>query len=103
MILVAALANTKSAELQMPRSPNAPAATPILGVSVDRRIGIAAGSRLRRCTFACLAVAVGLSLPAPAIALTQQQIDQCINKDNAYSPALVIDACTVAIESGRWR
>jgi len=52
---------------------------------------------------AFLAVASGLSPSAPAIALTQQQIDQCVNSGNIYSLTLQISACTAAIDSGRWR
>jgi tetratricopeptide (TPR) repeat protein len=54
-------------------------------------------------TFGCLAVRARLSSPAPATALTQQQIEQCDNKGNVYSPAMMLTACTAAIESGRWR
>ncbi len=39
---------------------------------------------------------------APAFAQTQQQIDWCTNKGNAYSPDLRIIGCTAAIRSGRW-
>ena len=56
---------------------------------------------LRIHIFSFLTAAVALSLPASAIALTQQQVDQCVNKDNAYSSALVISACTAAIKFGR--
>jgi len=48
----------------------------------------------------CLAVRAGLSPPAPAIALTRQQMDQCENKGSVYSPELMLSACTAAIESG---
>jgi tetratricopeptide (TPR) repeat protein len=51
----------------------------------------------------CLAVRATLSTPAPAIALTQQQIEQCDNKGKVYSPELMLNACTAAIESGKWR
>ena len=37
----------------------------------------------------------------PATALTQQQIDQCVNRDGT-SPEQWISACTAAIQSGRW-
>jgi tetratricopeptide (TPR) repeat protein len=46
-----------------------------------------------------LAVALFIS---PAFAQTQQQMDQCMNKDNSYSPDLRISGCTAAIRSGRW-
>jgi lipoprotein NlpI len=61
------------------------------------------GLRIR--TFHCFVfgafIGVGL-LPGPASALTQQQIDWCKNKDNAYSPDLQISGCTAVIESGKW-
>ena len=61
------------------------------------------GLRIR--TFDCFVfgafIGVGL-LPGPASALTQQQIDWCKNKDNAYSPDLQISGCTAVIESGKW-
>jgi tetratricopeptide (TPR) repeat protein len=48
----------------------------------------------------CLAVRAGLSPPAPAIALTHQQIDQCENKGSVYSLEAMLSACTATIESG---
>jgi tetratricopeptide (TPR) repeat protein len=50
-----------------------------------------------------LAVRAGLSPPATAIASTHEQIDQCENKGNVYSPELVISACSAVIKSGGWR
>jgi tetratricopeptide (TPR) repeat protein len=50
-----------------------------------------------------LAVRAGLSPPATAIASTREQIDQCENKGNVYSPELVISACSAVIKSGGWR
>ena len=57
---------------------------------------------LRARVVACLAVAACLSLPVPASALTQEQIDQCMNKNKDYAPDIVNAACTEAIRSGRW-
>lgn len=48
---------------------------------------------------ACLTVAAGAASPAGA--QTQQQIDQCVNKGNAFSPDLRIHGCTALIQSGR--
>jgi tetratricopeptide (TPR) repeat protein len=49
------------------------------------------------------AAALALAMPiTPAAALTQQQIDACVNRDNQYSPDQAISACTAAIQSGRW-
>jgi hypothetical protein len=44
-----------------------------------------------------LSVAIAVLLPASASALTQQQIDQCVNNNAAYSLDLEIEACTAAI------
>src|SRR5580700_1879549 len=51
-------------------------------------------------TVGCLAVRAGLSPPAPAIALTHQQIEQCENKGSVYSLEVMLSACTAALESG---
>ena len=48
---------------------------------------------------ACLIVASGAASPAGA--QTQQQIDQCVNKGNAFTPDLRIGGCTALIQSGR--
>lgn len=41
-------------------------------------------------------------LAAPLGAQTQQQIDQCVNKDNTATFNVRVHACTDAINSGRW-
>jgi len=41
-----------------------------------------------------------LPLP-PVFAQTPQQMNRCLHKDDAFSPALRIDGCTAAIQSGR--
>ena len=46
--------------------------------------------------FAAIAV---LPLP-PAFAQTQQQLNWCLHKDDAFSPALRIDGCTATIQAG---
>src|SRR5437762_13270029 len=43
----------------------------------------------------------GLLPPAPAAAQTQQQRDRCVNKGNAYSADVRIDACTAAIKAAQ--
>src|SRR4029077_2774874 len=40
-----------------------------------------------------------LPLP-PAFAQTQQQLNWCLHKDDAFSPVLRIDGCTASIKSG---
>jgi lipoprotein NlpI len=42
--------------------------------------------------------AAGITSP---VAAQTQQIDWCVNKNNAYSPDLSIDGCTAVIQSGR--
>jgi tetratricopeptide (TPR) repeat protein len=42
---------------------------------------------------------VVLPLP-PVLAQTQQQLNWCLHKDDAFSPDLQIDGCTAAIKSG---
>ena len=37
-----------------------------------------------------------------ANAQTQQQMDGCVNKGNAFTPDLIIDGCMAVIQSGRW-
>ena len=37
----------------------------------------------------------------PASAQTQEQIDWCVNKGNAYAPDVRINGCTALIQSGR--
>jgi tetratricopeptide (TPR) repeat protein len=51
----------------------------------------------------CLAVRAGLSSPSTVMASTHEQIDQCENKGNVYSPELTLSACSAVIESGGWR
>lgn len=62
-------------------------------------------SRLRIRTFngvvAGACVAIGLLLPATAGAVTQQQIDRCVNNGNVFSPDEQISGCTDYIESGQ--
>jgi tetratricopeptide (TPR) repeat protein len=48
---------------------------------------------------ACLTIAAGVASPAGA--LTQQQIDWCVNSDS-LSADLSIGGCTAAFQSGRW-
>ena len=38
----------------------------------------------------------------PASAQTQEQIDWCVNKGNAFAIDLQISGCTASIQSGRW-
>ena len=38
---------------------------------------------------------------SPVVAQTQQQLNWCLHKDDAFSPALRIDGCTATIRSGR--
>lgn len=49
-----------------------------------------------------LFVAIGFLRPAPADAVTPQQLDWCKNMSDAYSPDLRIQGCTAAIQSGQW-
>ncbi len=44
----------------------------------------------------------GTLLVAPAVALTQQDIDWCANAGQAFTQDQAIDGCTAAIGSGRW-
>jgi tetratricopeptide (TPR) repeat protein len=50
-----------------------------------------------------LSVLAALSMPAgPVHAQTQEQIRQCVNTNAEFPPEVMIDACTVAMRSGRW-
>jgi len=42
-------------------------------------------------------------LMRPGVAQSQQQADRCADQGQVVSPDQQIDACTTAIESGRWR
>jgi tetratricopeptide (TPR) repeat protein len=60
---------------------------------------------LRRCVVASAFLAflaVAAVMDTPAFALTQQQIDWCVNTGKAFLPDLAIDSCTEAIQSGQW-
>ena len=52
--------------------------------------------------FIVIFLAISVSRPAPAADVTQEQIDQCVNKGGSYSLDIQVDGCTAAIESGRW-
>jgi tetratricopeptide (TPR) repeat protein len=49
------------------------------------------------------AATVWAAAAIPAAAQTRQQIEACINKDNAFAPGQAIDGCTAAILSGKWK
>jgi tetratricopeptide (TPR) repeat protein len=46
-----------------------------------------------------LATAIAMT---PAAALTQQQIDACVNHGHQFSPDRQIEGCTASIQSGKW-
>ena len=53
----------------------------------------------------CLAAALVFvnSVPfEPALAQTQRQIDQCVNRGKANSPDVQLQACSMIIQSGKW-
>ena len=48
-------------------------------------------------------VALALFVAAPTGAQTQAQINWCVNKGDTASPDLVIQSCTAAIQSGKYK
>jgi tetratricopeptide (TPR) repeat protein len=49
------------------------------------------------------AMALATAMPiTPAAALTQQQIDACVNRSDQFSKDQQISGCTASIQSGRW-
>jgi tetratricopeptide (TPR) repeat protein len=68
-------------------------------------VSLARGIMTRQCTYVLAAAALMLSTAlsvAPAAALTQQQIDACVNRSNQFSKDEQISGCTASIQSGRW-
>ncbi|MDR3464315.1 MAG: tetratricopeptide repeat protein [Xanthobacteraceae bacterium] len=60
-------------------------------------------SRFRVAAVAYAAIGLGMTTPGvTAEALTQQDIDRCVNKGWAFSPDQAASGCTVAIKSGKW-
>ena len=51
--------------------------------------------------FAIAFVVMAILPLRPVFAQTQQQLNWCLHKDDAFSPALRIDGCTATIRSGR--
>jgi tetratricopeptide (TPR) repeat protein len=63
------------------------------------------GNMTRQYTYVFAAVALALTavLPvAPAAALTQNEIDACVNRAHNFSLDQQINGCTESIRSGRW-
>jgi tetratricopeptide (TPR) repeat protein len=59
----------------------------------------------RQCMYALAAAAMTLAtaLPmTPAAAVTQREIDACVNRANNFSKDEQINGCTESIRSGRW-
>ena len=53
-------------------------------------------------TLGSVALLIVAALPmSPAAAQTQQQLNWCLHKDDAFSPALRIDGCSATIKAGR--
>jgi tetratricopeptide (TPR) repeat protein len=63
------------------------------------------GAIVKQWTYALAGAAMALAtaMPVkPAAALTQQQIDACVNRDHNFSLDEQIGGCTASIQSGRW-
>lgn len=60
---------------------------------------------MKRWTYALAGAAMALAaaMPVtPAAALTQQQIDACVNRSQQFSLDQQVSGCTASIQSGRW-
>jgi len=60
---------------------------------------------MKQWTYALAGAAMALAtaiLVTPAAALTQQQIDACVNRSGQFSKDQQISGCTASIQSGRW-